>query len=180
MRQADLAMKVGEPQSWISRIERGSKRRVDVAEFSRLTLAKGSGFAPARPCLSYSGHDDMKNGSTLKQPDHPFHPPHRIPASRFDHIQRDVDSMNLRSSFAVTADARGPSDRRAGAPLRDRPRHGCARISLPVMCSRNYSPSCKTRIFYLLGNASRRLQAVRSVDATRAGDCTRPVLVRGQ
>jgi len=28
---------------------------------------------------------------------------HRIPASRSDHIQRDVDSMNLRSSVAVTA-----------------------------------------------------------------------------
>jgi hypothetical protein len=39
-------MKVGEPQSWISRIEGGSKRRVDIAEF--LALAEGIGFAPAK------------------------------------------------------------------------------------------------------------------------------------
>src|SRR6266446_570409 len=58
---------------------------------------------PPRPCLSYSGYDDMKTGSRLKLPDHPFHPPHRIPASRSDHIQRDVDTMNLRSSVAVAA-----------------------------------------------------------------------------
>jgi hypothetical protein len=58
---------------------------------------------PPRPCLSYSGYDDMKTGSRLKLPDHPFHPPHRIPASRSDHIQRDFDSMNLRASVAVAA-----------------------------------------------------------------------------
>jgi hypothetical protein len=33
---------------------------------------------------------------------------HRIPASRSDHIQRDVDSMNLRSSIAHRGDVRGP------------------------------------------------------------------------
>src|ERR1700730_13961432 len=36
MGEVDLAIKVGEPQSWISRIEGGSKRRVDVAEFLAL------------------------------------------------------------------------------------------------------------------------------------------------
>jgi len=36
---------------------------------------------------------------------------HRIPASRSDHIQRDVDSMNFRSSIAVTSRAIPPPRR---------------------------------------------------------------------
>ena len=47
MREVDLAIKVGEPQSWISRIEGGSKRRVDVAEF--LALATLSERCARRP-----------------------------------------------------------------------------------------------------------------------------------
>jgi hypothetical protein len=41
---ADLPRKVGEPQSWMSAIEGGSKRRVDVPEF--LALAEGIDFNP--------------------------------------------------------------------------------------------------------------------------------------
>jgi len=49
---------------------------------------------------------------------------HRIPASRSDHIQRDVDASIYRCH---RGDARGPSDRRARSSLRGRSRRERAR-----------------------------------------------------
>jgi hypothetical protein len=47
---------------------------------------------------------------------------HRIPASRSDHIQRDVRLHEFTVIRCCHRDARGPSDRRAGSPLREQKR----------------------------------------------------------
>ena len=49
-----------------------------------------------------AGMKTLVAGQVLAYNTKPWGSP-RIPASRSDHIQRDVDSMNLRSSIAVTA-----------------------------------------------------------------------------
>ena len=45
LRQGDLADRIGEHQSWVSRLESG-QRRVDVVEF--LLLARAIGFDPVK------------------------------------------------------------------------------------------------------------------------------------
>jgi hypothetical protein len=46
VRQVDVARMVGRPQSWVARIERDDRLRVDVIEF--LALAAAIGFDPVK------------------------------------------------------------------------------------------------------------------------------------